>query len=39
LFDSMVYLGADLTRVRIREALDVLGITGKEKKRLDKTFD
>ena len=38
LFDSMVYLGADLTRARIREALDVLGITGKEKKRLDKAL-
>ncbi|NKB97695.1 MAG: glutamate--tRNA ligase [Pseudomonadales bacterium] len=36
LFDSLVYLGPDLSRARIREALDVLKVSGKEKKRLDK---
>ncbi len=36
LFDSMAYLGADVTRARLRDALAVLGVSGKEKKRLDK---
>ncbi|MFU8817475.1 MAG: glutamate--tRNA ligase [Pseudomonadales bacterium] len=36
LFDSMVFLGADLTRVRIREALAALGVSGKQAKRLEK---
>ncbi len=36
LFDSMVFLGADLTRVRIREALDVIGVSKKQAKRLEK---
>ncbi|MDG2277139.1 MAG: glutamate--tRNA ligase [Pseudomonadales bacterium] len=36
LFDSLVYLGPDLSRARLREALDVLKVSGKEKKRLDK---
>ena len=36
LFDSMVFLGADLTRVRIREALAELGVSGKQAKRLEK---
>ncbi len=36
LFDSMAFLGPDLTRVRIRNALDVMGVSGKEKKRLEK---
>jgi glutamyl-tRNA synthetase len=38
LFDSMVFLGPDLSRARIRDALDVLGVSGKMKKRLDKAF-
>ena len=36
LFDSMVVLGPELTRGRIRDAIDVLGVSGKERKRLDK---
>lgn len=36
LFDSLVYLGPDLVRARLREALDVLQVSGKERKRLDK---
>ena len=36
LFDSMVFLGADLTRVRLREALAVLGVSKKQAKRLEK---
>jgi glutamyl-tRNA synthetase len=36
LFDSMVFLGADLTRVRLREALAVLGVSKKQSKRLEK---
>ncbi len=36
LFDSMVFLGADLTRVRIREALDAIGVSKKQAKRLEK---
>lgn len=38
LFDSMVFLGADLTRVRIREALNVLGVSKKQGKRLEKQY-
>lgn len=38
LFDSMVFLGADLTRVRIREALDAIGVSKKQGKRLDKAY-
>ena len=38
LFDSMSFLGPDLTRVRIRQALESLGMSGKEKKRLDKAY-
>ncbi|MFM8354121.1 MAG: hypothetical protein ACKOBM_04370, partial [Gammaproteobacteria bacterium] len=36
LFDSMVVLGPDLTRVRIREALLALGVSGKQTKRFEK---
>ena len=39
LFDSIAFLGRDLTRARIRSALDALGgISKKEAKRLDKAF-
>jgi glutamyl-tRNA synthetase len=38
LFDSLVFLGPDLSRVRLRDALDTLGVSGKERKRLDKSF-
>ncbi|MEZ5550572.1 MAG: glutamate--tRNA ligase [Pseudomonadales bacterium] len=38
LFDSMVFLGSDLTRVRIREALAVLGVSKKQAKRLEKLY-
>ena len=38
LFDSMVFLGSDITRVRLREALAVLGVSGKQRKRLEKTY-
>lgn len=36
LFDSMVFLGPDLTRARIREALGVVGVSKKQAKRLEK---
>lgn len=36
LFDSMVFLGADVTRVRIREAVSALGVSKKQAKRLEK---
>lgn len=36
LFDSMVFLGADVTRVRLREALAAVGISKKQAKRLEK---
>ena len=40
LFDSMAFLGADLTRARLRSALDALGgISNKAAKRLDAEFD
>ena len=39
LFDSLVFLGADVSRARLRDALDGLGMSGKQKKRLDKSFD
>lgn len=38
LFDSMVYLGSDLTRVRAREAIAAVGIAKKQQKRLDKAY-
>ena len=40
LFDSMAFLGPDLTRARLRTALDALGgVSKKEAKRLDSAFD
>ena len=36
LFDSMAFLGADVSRVRLREALDALGVSNKQRKRLEK---
>ena len=36
LFDSMVLLGADITRVRVREALTAIGVSGKQAKRFEK---
>ena len=36
LFDSMTFLGADLTRARLRDALEVLQVSGKQRKRLEK---
>ena len=36
LFDSMVFLGADISRARLREALDALGVSNKQRKRLEK---
>jgi glutamyl-tRNA synthetase len=38
LFDSMVVLGADITRVRVREGLAALGVSGKQAKRLEKQY-
>jgi glutamyl-tRNA synthetase len=39
LFDSIVMLGADLTRMRLRDALDVLGgVSKKLGKQLEKEF-
>jgi glutamyl-tRNA synthetase len=38
LFDSWVFLGADVSRVRLRNALEALAVSGKERKRLDKAF-
>ena len=40
LFDSVAFLGRDLTRARIRSALTALGgLSKKEAKRLDKAFE
>ncbi len=36
LFDSMLFLGPDLTRVRIREAMNAVGISKKQAKRFEK---
>ena len=39
LFDSVAFLGRDLTRARLRSALEALGgVSKKEAKRLDKAF-
>ncbi|MDZ7668834.1 MAG: glutamate--tRNA ligase [Gammaproteobacteria bacterium] len=38
LFDSMVFLGPDITRARIRDALAVLGVSKKQSKRLEKQY-
>jgi glutamyl-tRNA synthetase len=39
LFDSLVFLGPDLSRGRLRDALEVLNVSGKERKRLDKAVE
>ena len=39
LFDSMVILGPDLSRARLRDALNVIGVYGKEQKKLEKAFN
>ncbi len=39
LFDSLIFLGPDLSRGRLRDALVVLAISGKERQRLDKALD
>ncbi len=36
LFASMAFLGADLSRVRLREALDALGVSNKQRRQLEK---
>ncbi len=38
LFDSMVFLGSDVTRMRIRDALNVIGVSKKVAKRLEKNY-
>ncbi len=38
LFDSMVFLGPDITRIRIREALSTLGVSKKQAKRLERAY-
>ncbi|MGA1372697.1 MAG: glutamate--tRNA ligase [Pseudomonadales bacterium] len=38
LFDSMVLLGADITRMRLREGLAALGVSGKQAKRFEKLY-
>ncbi len=38
LFDSMEFLGPDLTRARIRDALAVMGPSKKQSKRLEKQY-
>ena len=38
LFDSLVFLGVDISRSRLRDALDNLAVSGKERKRLDKSY-
>jgi glutamyl-tRNA synthetase len=38
LFDSWMFLGADLSRARLRSALELIGASKKERKRLDKEY-
>tara|TARA_B110000967_G_C18844163_1_gene541035 strand:- start:1089 stop:1727 length:639 start_codon:yes stop_codon:yes gene_type:complete len=38
LFDSLVFLGAPLSLGRLRNALEVFAVSGKERKRLDKEY-
>jgi len=38
LFDSLMFIGPDLSRARLRDALEALSVSGKERKRLDKAF-
>jgi hypothetical protein len=34
----MVFLGSDVTRVRLREALDVIGVSKKVGRQLEKNY-
>lgn len=36
LFDSMAFLGADITRMRLREAIALVGLSKKQRKRLER---
>lgn len=36
LFDSLVFLGRELTRARLRDAMEALGVSGKQRKKLEK---
>ena len=38
LFDSWIFMGSDLSRSRLRAALDALGVSNKERKRLDREY-
>ena len=38
LFDSLMYLGPDVSRVRVREGLAVVGLSKKQTKSLDKAY-
>jgi len=38
LFDSMIFRGSDVTRVRLREALDVIGVSKKAQKQMEKNY-
>ena len=38
LFDSWIFMGTDLARARLRAAMDALGVSNKERKRLDKEY-
>ncbi len=38
LFDSLIFLGPDVSRMRLRSALDALGVSGKQRKKLDKLY-
>ena len=38
LFDSMVFLGPDITRVRVREAVQAVGVSKRQAKQLDKSL-
>ncbi len=38
LFDSMIFLGPDITRIRLREALSTLGVSKKQGKRLERAY-
>ena len=39
LFDSFMYLGPDISRHRLREVLELFEVSGKERKRLDKSYE
>lgn len=39
LFDSLAFLGPDISRRRLRDALDAVGVSKKARKRLDKEWD